>query len=611
VSSSRIRWPRAEFALLACYAITLPLAGCGGSASQARTRYQDPHPLPADTLTVQVPEIGEYGGRFVIGQTNPPKTFNGIMANETSSTDIIDRMFTTLVGFDHATETLYPQLAKSWELGADGLTWTFRLRDGARFSDGEPLTSADVAFSFEIAYDQDLHPAIQDLLKAAGKPFQIETPDAHTVVIRTPIPNSVMPVLMTSLRIMPKHRLEAAFRSGDFASAYSVNTAPESVITSHAWRLKQYVAGQKIVLERNPHWLGVDPKGQRLPYLDELVYVIVPDQNTAALKFQSGELDAVDNVKAEDFSTFEDGAKAGDYTVHDLGPALNTNFLWFNLNRVRTPTPGKKLGATQVSGVKYSWFSDARFRRAVSKAIDREAIIRGPFFGHAVKNWSQSTAGNRTWYTPDIVAHDYDPEGAKALIAEMGYRDRDGDGIVEDPQGNTVSFTLKSNGDNAVRVAMMNLIRDDLAKIGVRCIPTPQDFNTLITNFRQDFNYEAGLLGLQSGTPPDPGQAQNVWMSSGLTHYWNIRQPKPETAAEAQIDALMDSLTVTADLARRKEHWRQIQNLVNQECFIVWLPTLKARIPIRNKFGNLQPSVMAHRVLWNIDRVYVKTRTPA
>ncbi len=131
MSSTRIRWLRAGAALLACCVLTLPLASCGGTASQARVRYQDPHPLPADTLLLPMADVGQYGGRFVIGQTNPPKTFNGIMANETSSTDIIDRMFTTLVGFDYPSETLYPLLAKSWELRADGLTWTFHLRDGA------------------------------------------------------------------------------------------------------------------------------------------------------------------------------------------------------------------------------------------------------------------------------------------------------------------------------------------------------------------------------------------------------------------------------------------------------------------------------------------------
>ena len=104
--------------------------------------------------------------------------------------------------------------------------------------------------------------------------------------------------------------------------------------------------------------------------------------------------------------------------------------------------------------------------------------------------------------------------------------------------GNAVSFTLKTNGDNLLRMQMCNFIKDDLAKVGIKCIPSGAEFNTLITNLREDFQYEAILLGLQSGIPPDPGMGQNVWRSSGLTHYWNIKQPKPETATEAKVDEL-------------------------------------------------------------------------
>jgi peptide/nickel transport system substrate-binding protein len=608
------RYVRRTAALAAAFA-TLTVsafltAGCGGSASQARATWQDPNPLPPDTMTVPVPEIGTYGGRFVIGQTNPPKTFNGIMANETSSTDIVDQLFTKLVGFDNARQVLYPLLAKSWEMSPDARTWTFHLRRGARFSDGAPITAADVLFSFQIAYDPVLHPSIQDVLVSNGKPFEVTAPDSYTVAVTAAAPFAIMPTVLSSLRIMPRHRLQAAYDAGTYASAYGVNTAPESLVTSHAWRIKQYLPGEKTVLERNPYWFGVDPQGQRLPYLDELVYVIVPDQNTASLQFQSGNLDAVDNVKPEDYTTYDDGQERGNYTVHDLGPAMNTNFMWFNLNIVREAKTGKRVGAPQVDPKKYAWFANREFRRAVSKAIDREAMIRGPYFGEAVKNWSQSTAGSQEWYSPDIVKFDHDPEGAKQILAGLGFKDGDGDGTLEDRDGNPISFTLKTNGDNAIRVALMNLIRDDLAQVGIRVIPTPTDFNTLITNFRQDFQYEAALLGLQSGVPPDPGQGGNVWRSSGLTHYWNVKQPRPETPAEARIDALMDSLVSNPVDERRKAIWKEVQNIVNEECWIVWLPTLEAKIPIRNKFGNLQPSVMAHRILWNVDRIFVKSRSP-
>lgn len=596
-------------ALLAASAILALVAGCGGTTGQAAlATYDDPHPLPADTMTVPVPEIGRYGGRFVIGQTNAPKTFNAIMANETSSSDLTQRLFATLAEFDNAAQETRPTLARSWEVSDDGLTYTWHLRRGARFSDGHPITSADILFSFEVAYDDELHPSVQDLLLAGGKRFELSAPDSYTVVMKIAEPYALLVPAVGSLRIMPKHRLEAAYRAGDFASEYSVSAHPDSIVTSGAWRVKEYVPNEKTVLARNPFWFGVDPEGQRLPYLDELVFLIVPDQNAAALKFQAGELDGLDNVNPQDYLTFEESQERGNFTLYDIGPALNTNFFWFNLNKVREPGSGRKVGAPQVDPVKYAWFSNPEFRRAVSMAIDRQTMINGPFYGEGVLNWSQMTAGNRVWYNPDLDAWDYDPEAAKAKLDAIGYVDRNGDGIREDADGNPISFSLKTNSDNVIRIALCNLIADDLNQIGIRAVLTPVDFNTLITNLRQDFQYDVILLGLQAGVPPDPAMGQNVWRSSGLTHFWNIKQPRPETPAEAEIDRLIDANIRTDDMTQRLASWRRVEEILTEQCFIVWLPTLKAKIPIRNKFGNLQPSVIPHRIIWNIDRVFLKPR---
>jgi peptide/nickel transport system substrate-binding protein len=559
-------------------------------------------------MTVATPEIGTYGGRFVIGQTTAPKTFNAIMSNETSSTDVTQRLFSTLAEFDNATQETYPTLAKSWEVSEDGLTYTWHLRRGARFSDGHPITSADILFSFEVAYDDVIHPSVQDLLLAGGKKFEVSAPDSYTVVMKIAEPYALLIPAVGSLRIMPRHKLENAYRKGDFASMYAVSTDPDSIVTSGAWRVKEYVPNEKTVLTRNPYWFGVDAEGQRMPYLDELVFLIVPDQNSAALKFQAGELDGVDNVKAEDYLTFEEGQERGDYTLYDIGPALNTNFFWFNLNVVREPRSGKRVGDPQIERSKYVWFSNPEFRRAVSMAIDRQAMINGPFYGEAVLNWSQMTAGNNTWYNPDLDPWDFDPQAAVAKLDAIGYTDRDGNGFREDPQGNEIAFSLKTNSDNVVRIALCNLIADDLKQIGIRASLTPVDFNTLITNLRQDFQYDAILLGLQAGVPPDPAMGQNVWRSSGLTHFWNIKQPRPETAAEAEIDRLIDINIGTADMEKRLESWRRVEEILTEQCFVVWLPTLKAKIPIRNKFGNLQPSVIPHRIIWNIEQVFVKPR---
>lgn len=589
-----------------CLAALVATVSCGRTTG-GQSSFVDSKPLPAEPLKITVEPIGTHGGRFVFGETVGPKTFNELMANETSSTDITDgRLFTALVGFDNATQEITPMLAKSWALAPDGLTWTFRLRQGAAFSDGHPMTSADVAFSFEVAYDPTLHPSVQDLLKTDGKNWEVSTPDPLTVAIKTPSPNAMLVQLAGSVYIMPKHVLEPAFRSGNFASAYNVGTPPDQLVTSGPWRLQQYVAGEKTVLARNPYWFAVDQQGRRLPYLNELIYLIVPDQDAADLKFRAGELDGLDNVKPENYRWYEDHRSEGAYSLETLGPALNTNFFWFNLNRVRKAVSGKKLGEPYVDAVKYGWFNNPVFRRAVSMAVDRDAMITSIFYGNAVKNWSQSTPGNKLWYTPDVVRYDYDPEQAKRLLAGLGWRDSNRDGVLEDGAGHPVTFSLKTNGDNLLRVSMANFIRDDLAKVGIRVTLTPVDFNTLITNLRSDFQYDAILLGLQSAVPPDPAMGQNVWRSSGLTHNWNIAQPSPETPEEARIDRLLDVLIAKPDMSERKAAWVEIQNIVNTQSWIEWLPTLVVKVPIRSRFANVKPSVIPHRILWNIEQVYVK-----
>ena len=590
--------------------LALALGSCGGGAPRTGAPFRDRLPLPADTLTMPAPEIGRYGGRFVVAQTSPPKTFNAILSNESSSNDITRLMFAVLAEYDNGSQRFYPMLARSFESSADGLTWTWHLRRGACFSDGHPITSDDVLFSFAVAYDDSLHPSVRDLLRIGGEPIGLSAPDSHTVIMTIAKPFALMASAVGALRIMPRHVLEARLRAGTFASAYGVATPPESLVTSGPWRLRRYDPGERTVLERNPYWVGVDARGHRLPYLDEIVFLIVPDQATAALKFLSGEVDAVDNVKPEDYGTYAQRAAAGNYTLHEIGPSLVSNFVWFNLNTVRAAGGGKKVGDPCVGRVPYAWFSNPVFRRAVSRAIDRDAIIRGPYFGDAFKNWSTLTSGSVEWYSPEVHGDDYDPASARRLLASLGMRDRDGDGVIEDAGGHPVSFSLLTNSDNAVHVATNNLIRDDLQRVGIRVNPVTQDLNTLITHIRQDFQYEAISLGLGSSVPSDPGMAANFYRSSGIAHYWNVRQTAPATAAEREMDRLMDENVSTSDAAARHRTWLEMQRLMNRECFVVWLPSQVIRLPVRNGFGNVQPVPLPHRLLWNIDRVFVRSARP-
>jgi peptide/nickel transport system substrate-binding protein len=587
--------------------------GCRRMANET-VAYKDEIPPPAEPLIKQLPSVGRYGGRFVQAETNNPRTFNALMANETSSTDITDRLFGFLVDFNLATQQYEPGIAKSWEVDADGVTWTFHLRKGAAFSDGHPITAEDVLFSFEVAYDEGLHPAVQEMLQVGGKNFTLSAPDPYTVVVNTGQPHAgfLDALCPGSLPIMPKHVLQESYKNGTFAAAYNVSSPPEKIVTSGAWRLGQHVTNEKTVLVRNPYHYAFDQNKQRLPYLDELVILVVPDQDAADLKFRAGGIDAVDDVKPENYRWYEENQKKGNFTLYDVGASQATHVLWFNLNRVQPPiagakpTHGKRLGEPFVDPVKYEWFSNRDFRRAISMAIDRDALIKGAFYGYGEKNWSQSTSTNKEWYSPDLVKHDYNPSEAKRLLAGIGFKDTNGDGFLEDARGNPVSFMLKTNSSNALRVSMANFIRDDLAKVGVRMILTPIDFNTLIANLRNDFQYDAILLGFQSSVPPTPFGGQNVWRSSGESHQWFIRQQKPATPDEARIDRALDEMLTSQDRQVQKTRWKDIQNTINDQAWFIWLPIQTIKLPVSDRFGNVHPSVMAHRTLWNIDRLYVK-----
>jgi ABC-type transport system substrate-binding protein len=157
---------------------------------------------------------------------------------------------------------------------------------------------------------------------------------------------------------------------------------------------------------------------------------------------------------------------------------------------------------------------------------------------------------------------------------------------------------------------MVNLIRDDLSRVGIRATLTPVDFNTILTRYRSDFQYDACLLGSGSAVPADPGMGQSMWMSSGSTHYWHVRSPKPGTPEEARVDELMQRLVYTRDVDARRAAWHELMQIVNDQCWFVWLPIMDLKLPVRAKFGNVAPSPMPHRILWNSERLFVKPGSP-
>ena len=198
------------------------------------------------------------------------------------------------------------------------------------------MTAQDVLFSFQVALDPTVHPSVQDLLKMGGKFYEVSAPDDYTVVIKTPSPNAVALATIGVVRIMPKHVLEAPFKAGSFAAAYNVEHAAGPVgvewpMAGRAIRPRREDGARAAILTGTE----IDQQKRRLPYLDEVIFLSVPDQDAADLKFRAGELDGLERVKPENYRWYTENQQKGNFTLYDIGPDLNTNFLWFNLNTVK------------------------------------------------------------------------------------------------------------------------------------------------------------------------------------------------------------------------------------------------------------------------------------
>src|SRR5262249_22079888 len=156
---------------------------------------------------------------------------------------------------------------------------------------------------------------------------------------------------------------------------------------------------------------------------------------------------------------------------------------------------------------------------------------------------------------------------------KLGYKDRNGDSVREDPAGHPISFALIYNSDNKLRQSTAALIQDDLAKVGIKVIPSGLDFNTVVAKTRSDYSYEAAMGGLGSAVPADPGMGANFWKPSGMAHYWDAKQPpgKPDSPAEAKLGDLYQRGIATADLSARKAAYHDLSQELNDQCLVIWL----------------------------------------
>jgi len=560
-----------------------------------------PAPLsPAEELQRVDGEVGRYGGHLVVGQRSEPKTLNPVTAADAVSREVIGRLMADLITINRGSQQIEPGLAKSWTTSADGRTFTLKLRKGIRFSDGHPFDADDVIFSFTVYLDEAVNSPQRDLLVIDGKPLTVTKLDQYTVRFALPRPYAAAERIFDGLAMLPKHILEKPYREGRFVQTWALNTSPAEFVGLGPFRVKEYLAGQRIVLERNPYYWRTDGDNHRLPYLDELVFLFVGSEDAQVMRFEAGETDVVNRLSAENFALLtRERTRTGSQLV-DLGPSLDYNFLVFNLNDLSAEK--KKLDTISA---KQAWFRDLKFRQAVSGAVDRDSIVRLVYGSRGTALWGNVGPGNKLWVNQAIPHPQRSLETSRQLLKSAGFSWNNA-GQLLDSSGKAVEFSIVSSSSNTQRMKMATLVQDDLAHLGIQVHVVPLDFRAMLDRMFQSFDYEAAIMGLGGGDP-DPNPEMNVWLSSGSTHLWHLGETQPASDWEQEIDRLMQQQMITLNYEKRKRLYDRVQQIVAENLPFIFLATANVLTGAKAQVGNFHPAVLDHYTLWNVDQLYLRT----
>jgi len=540
---------------------------------------------------------GKYGGTFTDATLSDPKTFNIWVATDNGSFGVGGALFDSLITRNLFTNQWQGRLCDLPTVSNGGKTYVFRLKPNLVWSDGQPITADDLMFTLDMIYDpktagimrEGMLVSVSDKTAPSGfkqVPTKYKKLDDRSIQFDLPVPYA--PALsMLNIAPAPKHRLYDAWKSGHINTAWNVSTPPDQLVSSSPWIMKEYVAGQRVVYERNPRFWKANEFGQRLPFLDRYVQLIVPDLNTMTLKFKSGELDTL-TVPAPDYPSIKRDEDAGNYTVYNLGPSFSTSYLGFNLN------PQAK-----VDDWKIRLFSQTKFRQAVSYAINRDLMSVNLFRGLAVPAWSYESPANKAFYNANVPKYLYNPKKAGELLDEIGAKaGSDGSRTFE---GHPLEFSIQTNVENDVRKSMGIVITRDLKNVGINATFTPLAFNKVIGSLdAAPYQWDAVILGFTGGIEPHDGA--NIWYSSGETHQWHPKQKTPATPWEAKIDDLFRRGAQELDPVKRKKIYDEWQQIASTQLPFIYTVVPNSLVAIRNRFGNLKPHPQG--AIWNQEEIY-------
>jgi len=510
----------------------------------------------------------QWGGELRLAIHSEPKSLHPALADGDAAETVRYLTGGVLLRVNRVSQQLEPELATSWEIGKDGRSVLFQLRQGVYFSDGTPFSADDVVHTMQVLLDPNLHSATGDTFPS-GSRIRTEARGKYLVAVLFPEPAAGVARLFDQVAILSR------------------NSPLKEIAALGPFRIAEHKPGSYILLERNPNYWKTD-HGRRLPYLDGVRLEVEQNREIELLRFRRGQLHVISALDPDQFEQLSAGSRD---LVRDAGPTMESEMMWFNMNP-----------AAPIEACRKSWFQSRNFRLAVSHAIRRDDLCRVVYHGHAQPAVGPFSEANLFWFNRSLKPHGFDPEAARRLLAADGFRATAGG--LRDREGHAVEFSLATNSGNPARERIAAMIQQDLAALGIRLNVVTLDFPSLIERIGKSFQYEACLLGTIN-VDLDPNAQMNLWLSSSAMHQWNPNQKQPQTPWEAEIDKLMRLEVSTLDASRRKKLFDRVQELASDEAPMLYLVNKNALVAMAPALRNVEPSVLRPHVLWNVERIWI------
>lgn len=513
------------------------------------------------------------GGTFLRTLATGLKTVTPIVSTDANASDIQGYVLETLLTRDADTLEWQGILAESWETSPDGLTFTFRLRPGLQFSDGSPLTADDVAFSYRFLMDEAI--AAPRLRAYYQRIRKVEALDARTVRFTFDAPYFNALALAGGIEVLSRKFYEPWLkdpRTFNESRGFLFGSGPYRLADPLNWRPDQ---GQ-IELERNPRYWGPVEPG-----FDRILWRVIENDSARLTAFRNGETDLY-------------GARPREYKQLLADPQLATQAQHFEY---MSPTAGYSwIAWNQSRGGQPTRFADVRVRRALTLLTDVPRIIQEIFLGYAVPAVSPFAAGSPQ-HDPAVTLPAPSLEEAKKLLAEAGYADRNGDGILEDSHGKPFEFELTffQNSEDTRRVVL--LLRDLYARAGIVLKPVPTEWAVMLEKMdRRDF--DAITLGWTSGIEVDIYQMfHSSQIGDGGDNFISYRNPA--------LDAAIDAARGETDETKRMQHWHEAERLLTADQPYTFLVRSNSLVFVNKRIANVQPTRLGLNLLAVPVEIYV------